>query len=65
MKKRLLLSFLAVIFLLAGVVVGAGFYMLSYSLTPSSNESRNIMGARRKMLATYPELRPWMDSINA
>ena len=65
MKKRLLLSFLAVIFLLAGVVVGAGFYMLSYSLTPSSNESRNIMGARRKMLAAYPELRPWMDSINA
>lgn len=65
MKKKITITFVAVAFLLITAIIGGSFYMLSFSLTPSGNHSRDILRTQERMREAYPELRPWMDSIMA
>lgn len=44
------------------VLVGAGFYMLSFSLKPGS-EGKDIEGSYRYMFKEYPTLEAWVDSL--
>ncbi|MDE6069930.1 MAG: alpha/beta hydrolase [Alistipes sp.] len=47
----------------AGVVVCGGFYLLAYSLTPRKVMRDKNASAREYMLAEYPFLGPWLDSL--
>ncbi len=49
--------------LLLIVVLGGSVYMLNYSLRPSVNEGRNYGLKYKELFATYPETRPWVDSL--
>lgn len=44
------------------ILVGAGFYMLSFSLKPGS-EGKDIEGSYRYMFKEYPTLEAWVDSL--
>ena len=62
MKKKHL-SIIGV--LLGGVVVilmTASFFMLDYSLSPI-NRGKDIQGSWEYLFETYPETRPWIDSL--
>lgn len=61
-KKRIyiLCGCIAIIFIL---LIGAGFYMLDYSLKPG-NESRDLQGSYQHMYKEYPVLSSWVDSLN-
>ena len=58
-----LLGFLtAVVLMLAGVVVGGSYYMVDYALAP--NTERGDTARRFAWLyESYPETRPWVDSL--
>ncbi len=45
------------------VLVGAGFYMLSFALQPSSAMDAKDAEAYEYMEKTYPHIRPWLDSL--
>lgn len=40
-----------------------GFYMLDYSLRPADNNGKDLKGSWEYMFNTYPELKPWVDSL--
>ena len=62
MKKKVL----SVIGIFVGVSVAilmvAGLFMLDYSLSPD-NRGKDLEGSWEYMYDTYPELRPWTDSL--
>lgn len=43
------------------ILIGAGFYMLDYSLKP--NEGKDIEGSYQYMFKEYPTLQTWVDSL--
>ena len=46
-------------------VVGGSLYLISYALTPSGTMRAKNESARRDMVAGYPFLGPWLDSLEA
>ena len=62
MRKKLTISIVAVLLLLAGVSLGGGFYMIDYALRPA-NENLNQGATMEVMCRRYPHIRAWMDSI--
>ena len=45
------------------IIIGASFYMLSYSLTPE-NRGKHLESSYSYMYEKYPHLKSWVDSLN-
>lgn len=60
-KKRLYIISGCVVAVIA-LLIGAGFYMLDYSLKPE-NTGRDLEGSFRYMYKEYPGLENWVDSL--
>lgn len=63
--KRLIKYTLIAILVIAALLVGAGYYMIGYALKPDGLESRSrdTQGSYERVFTTYPELKPWTDSL--
>lgn len=61
--KKVFRACVLVFILLAAVVAGGSFYMLSYSLKPDAKIAAKNASARAEMVADYPLLQPWVDSL--
>lgn len=61
-RKRIYLIFGGVVIMIA-LLIGAGFYMLSFSLKPE-NGGRDLEGSYQYMYKEYPFLKNWVDSLN-
>ena len=62
--KRLFWSILTVFAVLIAVAVGAGMYMLRYSLSPEE-EREDTARYFRQLTEQHPEVVPWLDSLRA
>lgn len=51
-----------IIIVLAAILLGASQYMLDYSLRPD-HRGRDMEGSWQHIVQTYPQLKPWADSI--
>lgn len=53
------------IFAICTILLCGSYYMLGYSLKPEAlmTRSRNIPGSYEYMFQEYPELKPWIDSL--
>ena len=58
----MILTIFIIIALFVGALIGASFYMLNFSLKPSSG-SRNLEESMRYMKEEYPQIVPWIDSL--
>lgn len=63
MKKRTKYILGITLTVIVLVAVGASFFMLNYSLTPSQNKGRNLSGSYTFMFKEYPYIKPWVDSL--
>ena len=61
-KKKILISAIVGILVLAGIFIGAGLYMLDFSLRPI-NRGKDIKGSMTYIRETYPQVVPWIDSL--
>lgn len=61
-RKRLIIGTGITLVLLIVVLLGAGQYMLDYSLRPE-NRGRDLKSSWQYMFETYPYLKPWVDSL--
>ena len=63
--KKTLKYLLLTVAALCTLLLCAGYYMLSYALQPEelTTRSRDMQGSYEYMSNQYPELRPWMDSL--
>ena len=62
MKKKLGLGIAVILVLLTSICVGGGFYMIDYALRPS-NENLDQQATMERMCKSYPQIRPWLDSL--
>lgn len=63
-KKSLLTAAVAVIALLLATIIGGSFYLLDFALTPDAKIQEKDLKTDSFMIANYPFLEPWMDSLN-
>lgn len=61
--KKVFRAFVLVLILLAAVVAGGSYYMLSFSLKPDARIAAKNASAWEEMYADYPFLEPWADSL--
>lgn len=64
MKKKIILTAVAVLAALLVLTFGAGWYLLDYALTPPDGRSDMAMRYKR-MYAEYPYMRQWVDSLKS
>ena len=62
MKKITVWFMIVVLAVLMGALVGAGSYMLDFSLAPDPTRA-NTDSCYRQLFTDYPETRKWMDSL--
>ena len=62
MKKITVWFMIVVLAVLMGALVGAGSYMLDFSLAPDPTRA-NTDSCYRQLFTDYPETREWMDSL--
>jgi fermentation-respiration switch protein FrsA (DUF1100 family) len=62
MKKIMVWFMIVVLAVLMGVLVGGGYYMLDFSLSPDPTRA-NTDSCYRQLFTDYPETREWMDSL--
>ncbi len=62
MKKKITWCGIGLLTLLMTALVGGSFYMLDYSLAPDENR-KDTAYCFRELFNTYPETRPWVDSL--
>lgn len=64
MKKNKTIAFGTgiIIIVLAAILLGASQYMLDYSLRPD-HRGRDMEGSWQHIVQTYPQLKPWADSL--
>ena len=60
--KKIIVSCIVVLVVLLMVITGGSFYMLDYSLAPDP-ERTDTAFCYRELFKTYPETRPWVDSL--
>lgn len=60
MKRKILYAVLAFVTIVAVAVVGGSFYMLDYAL---DNSNRQKVANYDGVMNSYPETRPWLDSL--
>ena len=63
MKKGIKYSLLGLLAVIIIALTGASFYMLGYSLRPEHNKGKDISGSYEYMLSEYPQIKPWIDSL--
>ena len=63
--KKLFRWLTIVVIVIAAVLVGGSFYLLSYSLTPDRTMQAKDVSAEADMRAEYPFLGPWLDSLRS
>lgn len=61
-RKKLIIGIGGVFVLLMIALLGAGQYLLDYSLRPE-NRGKDLEDSRRYMFETYPYLKSWVDSL--
>ena len=62
MKKKALTISCIVLLALIGTLTGGSLYMLNYSLRPE-NRGKDLQGSMEYMMQNYPQLKPWVDSL--
>ncbi|MEJ8740895.1 alpha/beta hydrolase [Phocaeicola sp. HCN-6420] len=62
MKKRIAIVIGIVLLLLAGILAGGSWYMVDYSLRPE-NRGKDMEGSLTFMREKYPQINPWLDSL--
>lgn len=62
MKKKLFISLFTLLIIVSGICVAGGFYMIDYALRPA-NENLDQQLTMEKMCKSYPQIRPWLDSL--
>ena len=62
MKKKALTISCIVLLALIGTLTGESLYMLNYSLRPE-NRGKDLQGSMEYMMQNYPQLKPWVDSL--
>ncbi len=62
MKKILFWCVMLLLVVFGVVSLGGGFYMLDYSLSPNDNRT-DTAHSFRELYKTYPETKPWVDSL--
>ena len=62
MKKKVLTISCIVLLALIGTLTGGSLYMLNYSLRPE-NRGKDLQGSMEYMMQNYPQLKPWVDSL--
>lgn len=60
--KKLIYIIFGCLVIATTLLIGAGYYMLDYSLKPE-NDNRDIEGSLRYMYKEYPKLEHWVDSL--
>ena len=63
MKKGIKYSLLGLLAVIVIALTSASFYMLGYSLRPEHNKGKDIPGSYEYMLSEYPQIKPWIDSL--
>lgn len=64
MRKKLIIGTVLFLAILGATLYGGSHYMLDHALKPHDIErSRDIQGSFAYMFETYPELLPWVDSL--
>lgn len=63
--KRFLRGALVALLLAAAVLAGGSLYLLSYSLTPEKTVCEKNASAEEYMIAEYPFLAGWLDSLRS
>lgn len=62
-KKTFVILILAVVVLLGTAVIGGSCYLLDFALTPDAKIRDKDLKTDSFMVANYPFLKPWMDSL--
>lgn len=62
MKKKITITVVSVFSLFVLLSFGAGWYMLDYALKPAP-DAKDTQGRYARMLAEYPYMRHWVDSM--
>jgi len=63
MKKGILITLAIVVAVLVVATIGGSFYMLDYALAPDA-ERTDTAKSFRMLVEKYPEVKPWLDSLN-
>lgn len=63
-KKRMISVAVAILTVVILATVGGSFYMLDFALAPEENRSDTAVCYQR-LYETYPEMRPWVDSLRS
>lgn len=62
-KKIILTTVAAIVVLFFAATVGGSFYLLDFALTPDAKIHEKDLKTDSFMVANYPFLKPWMDSL--
>ena len=62
MKKKVGVILISMLVVLTAVCIGGGFYMIDYALRPA-NENVDQQATMEIMCKKYPQIRPWLDSL--
>ena len=63
MKKGIIITLAFVIVVMLVATIGGSFYMLDYALAPDA-ERTDTAACFRQLVKKYPEVKPWLDSLN-
>ena len=63
MKKGIIIVAAIVVAVLMAATIGGSFYMIEYALAPDA-ERTDTAACFRELVKKYPEVRPWLDSLN-
>ena len=63
MKKGILITLAIVVAVLVVATIGGSFYMIDYALAPDAERTDTAKSFRR-LVEEYPEVKPWLDSLN-
>lgn len=64
MKKKITIWCVVVLFMVVALLAAASCYMMLYSLAPNPDR-HDTHAPYEKLFAEYPEMRPWVDSLNS
>ena len=63
MKKGIIIVVAIMVVVLVVATIGGSFYMIEYALAPDA-ERTDTAACFRELVKKYPEVRPWLDSLN-
>ena len=63
MKKGIIIVVALVVTVLVVATIGGSFYMIEFALAPDA-ERTDTAACFRQLVEKYPEVKPWLDSLN-